>query len=83
MPNEKAGHAQLSARASPPPTPTKRRRWLPRVTVALAVLGIHAWMHYSPLASEKAEPFSVIPDGGAGAMHVSPCWDGFECGYVK
>jgi hypothetical protein len=59
---------------------SRARKWLPRVAVALALLGVHSWYHCS---SKHIKPFSVIPSGGPGEYSVASCADGLECGYIK
>jgi hypothetical protein len=59
----------------------KAVRWLS--LVVLAVLGLHAWNHYSTESGLRHEPFAVIPSGGPGSMTVAPCGDGLDCGYIK
>jgi hypothetical protein len=69
-----------SAVAPAPARTSKARKWLPRVAVALALLGVHSWHHCS---SKHIEPFSFIPSGGPGEYSFSKCADGLECGYIK
>jgi hypothetical protein len=58
----------------------KRRAWARLGAVVLVVLGLHAWHSCD---AESLEPFSTIPAGGAGAVSLTSCGEGLECGYIK
>jgi hypothetical protein len=76
-----------------PRTLSERHGWAPFFTLALTLvlLVFHAAMSYfnaSPLAgsfsNKDFDPFSLDFPGNetAGTVHLSPCEDGVDCGYI-
>jgi hypothetical protein len=64
---------------------SKAWKWRSRlaIDIVLVLLGLHAWIQYSPRLRTQQGPFSVIPAGEAGDMFLAPCGNGLECGYIK